>query len=156
MQNQTLIIIALVLAGLLIATGAIYFFSAYEEQLEAAEESGSEGESSASLDTGTLVQTAFFATAGAASIGVAGWIVAARKNPARHAFPYMAAAAGSATLIGLYIASRTVTLPIVGSQDDVGTVDILSNILQGAIATIAASAFSISRRLAGELENRMF
>lgn len=129
MQNQTLIIIALVLAGLLIATGAIYFFSAYEEQLEAAEESGSEGESSASLDTGTLVQTAFFATADAASIGVAGWIVVARKNPARHAFPYMAAAAGSATLIGLYIASRTVALPIVGLQDNVGTIDILSKIL---------------------------
>ncbi len=40
------------------------------------------------------------------------------------------AAAGSALLIVLYIASQTMSLPIVGIQDDIGTIDIVSKMME--------------------------
>ena len=43
----------------------------------------------------------------------------------------------SVALIGLYIVSRKVSLPVVGIQDDVGTVDILCKALQGAIVVVS-------------------
>lgn len=65
------------------------------------------------------------------------------------------AAAGSALLIALYIASRTMSLPIVGIQDDIGTVDIVSKMMQGIIVGLSAYAISISRKINEEIKNRI-
>jgi hypothetical protein len=43
----------------------------------------------------------------------------------------------SIALIGLYVLSRTVSLPLVGIQEDVGIVDILAKITQGSIVVIS-------------------
>jgi hypothetical protein len=151
---------ALVLAGLLAATGAIYLISAYEEPIEAAEEAqgseeGQQQQPAGALDMGTQVQTAFFAIAGLSNIGVAVWVVIASRKGMTNRLPYLVAAAGSAILIGLYIASRTVSLPIVGLQEDVGMIDIVSKVLQGAIVAIALYTLSVSRKLAGALKNKL-
>lgn len=144
--------IALVIAGLLlVATSAVCFVSAYNEPIEAAEES--RGESDGTLDAGTQVQTAFFAIAGAANVGAGAWIIAVRKKAVQA--PYVVAAAGSAILIDLYIASRTVSLPVVGMQDDVGAADIASKVLQGATISLAAYAISVCRKAEGELKSRL-
>lgn len=96
-----------------------------------------------------LVETVFFMIVGAAYVGVGGWMLLGlskdrdaeqevhRRGTNHHSIsttlPYLVAIVGSAALIVLYVVSRTVALPIVGLQDDVGMVDILSKILQAAI-----------------------
>jgi hypothetical protein len=80
-------------------------------------------------------------------------IIISRRKMARS--PYLIAAAGSAFLIVLYIASRTINLPIVGIQDDIGTVDIVSKVMQGIIVGLSVYAISISTKLNEEIKNRM-
>jgi hypothetical protein len=153
MHNNTKLI-ALAVAGLLAAVGAIYLISAYEEPIEAQEESAAEGGSpDAGMDTGTLVQTIFFGVAGSANLGVAAWIIVSRKRMVRT--PYIITAAGCAFLIVLYIASRTINLPIVGIQEDIGTIDILSKVLQGIAVGLSAYMVSISRKLNEQIKNRV-
>jgi hypothetical protein len=156
MQKNALI--ALITAGLLVAVGAIYLISAYEEPIQAAAEERSaasqgSGSTNAGIDMGTLVQTIFFAIAGLVNIGVAAWIIVSRRRMAKTS--YMIAAVGSTFLIVLYIASRTINLPIVGIQDDIGMVDIVSKVMQGIIVGLSAYAVSISRKLNEEIKNRM-
>jgi hypothetical protein len=64
------------------------------------------------------------------------------KDKGRTNAPYIIAIAGSISIIGLYVASRTVSLPIVGLQDDVGTIDILSKVLQ--VDIVAAAGYVIN------------
>ncbi|MEO9362760.1 MAG: hypothetical protein ABI348_02555, partial [Nitrososphaera sp.] len=98
------------------------------------------------MDLGTLVQTTFFAIAGVANLGVAAWIlVAARKR--LMLIPYIIAAAGSAILIAVYIASRTVDMPIVGIQNDVASIDILCKVLQAAVVGVSVYGISLSHRM---------
>jgi hypothetical protein len=76
-------------------------------------------------------QMKFFIIAGLAHIPVAIWIL---KNKHRgNKLPYIIAMAGSAGLIILYVLSRTVNLPLIGFEEHVGSVDILSKILQVGI-----------------------
>lgn len=51
--------------------------------------------------------------------------------------PYVIASLISIALIGLYVMSRTVNLPIVGIQDDVGIFDIICKITQGGIVVVS-------------------
>ena len=149
-----MMVTALVLAALLAVTGAIYLISAYEEPIEAANETAAEGQPPGPLDLGTQVQTLFFAIAGLANLGVAGWIIVCRKNLTTR-MPFLIAAIGSAALIGLYILSRTTSLPIVGIQDDVGTMDIVSKGLQTSAVGIALYMLSMSPRVSGDLKNKI-
>jgi hypothetical protein len=158
MEKST--VLPLIVAGLLITIGAIYLYSAYREPIEAAEESeteeGGEGSSSTSggddglttsnsgLDIGTELQTAFFAVAGVASLGVAVWILLTRKKITKP--PYIVAAAGSAFLLVFYIISRTIELPIVGIQSDIGDLDIVCKILQAAVIGLSVYAISVLHR----------
>ena len=48
--------------------------------------------------------------------------------------PYVVAIIGSAALIVFYIATRTINLPNIGLQSDVGSTDIACKVLQGAIS----------------------
>jgi hypothetical protein len=158
-QREKSNVLPLIVAGLLITIGAIYLYSAYQEPIEAAVESetdeGGKASSSTSgedngtpsnggLDLGTELQTAFFAVAGVASLGVAAWILITRKKITKP--PYIVAAAGSAFLIGFYIISRTVELPIVGIQSDIGDLDIVAKVLQAAVIGLTIYAIFVSRR----------
>lgn len=165
MQKRS--IAALFVAGLLIATGIIYLVSAYEEPIEAAAEGADEaGDSSGNsashdsdatnvtgqgMDAGTMVQTSFFAIAGLASLGIAAWIVKARAGKMR--IPMIIAAAGSAFLIALYIASRTISLPVVGIQDDISTMDIASKVMQGAVVALSLLVTTKWQKVSPNLAN---
>ena len=59
------------------------------------------------------------------------------KNKLHSRAPYVIASLISVALIGLYIVSRTVTLPVVGIQGDVGLIDILAKVSQGAIIVVS-------------------
>jgi len=51
--------------------------------------------------------------------------------------PYLLAAIGSVALIAFYISTRTVNIPSIGIQDDIGTIDILSKVIQAAVAGLS-------------------
>jgi hypothetical protein len=146
------------LTALMILTAAIYFAEGLEESSELGSAKEANVISSAQVDSSgsnnvndiantvevdsssALVETVFFMAVGAAYVGVGGWMLiglSKDKSPNHSSIgttlPYFVAMVGSAALIVLYVVSRTVALPIVGLQDDVGIVDILSKILQAAI-----------------------
>ena len=141
----------------MMSTGIIYFVAASQEVGEASGEVGpletNENEASDSEEKGATsqslqimglpldagLQTALFAVSGAAYVPVGLWILETKQ---KNKTPYIVAIVGSVSLILLYVASRTISLPIVGLQDDVGSIDILSKILQGGI--IAGSAYILT------------
>ena len=51
--------------------------------------------------------------------------------------PYILAIIGSIALIAFYISTRTMNIPSIGVQDDIGTIDILSKVMQVTIAGIS-------------------
>lgn len=156
--------LAYLLAALMVATAIIYFVAAVEESSEGQEEEASEqalaadidGDSDESSDvagqTGeeselenaiaAQAQTSFFAVTGAAYAAVGGWML---KDKGRTKAPYIVAIVGSISIIALYIASRSVNLPIVGLQDDVGTIDVASKVLQVGIIAVAAWVMSSNK-----------
>ncbi|MFL6486860.1 MAG: hypothetical protein ACJ71D_09165 [Nitrososphaera sp.] len=172
MQKSTL---AYVLAALMLSTAVIYFVAAAQESSEAGEAQDSEQEAAtasssvADNDGGansaaskeqdskegseeeegegsgaaaTQTEIAFFTIAGVAYVGVSAWII---KDKGKTNTPYMIAIGGSIAIIGLYVASRTIDLPIVGLQEDIGAIDILSKILQVAIIGLGAYMINTNR-----------
>lgn len=152
--------LAYLLAALMATTAIIYFVAAAEESAEGQEEEASEQATAGDVDgdndgpqetveqgkdaMATQVQTAFFAVTGTAYAAVSGWML---KDKGRTRAPYIIAIAGSISIIALYIASRSADLPIVGLQDDVGTIDIASKVLQVAIVALAAWLVSSNKAL---------
>jgi len=141
MKNQTTTILAIIVGVLVLATGIVYFVATIE-QIGEAQEGAEESAGEASFDLGSYVETALFATIAGAYIPVAVWLLRHRSSNT----PYVISAIGSAALIGLYIASRTVDLPIVGIQDDVGSLDILAKTLQGGIVVGAVMMLTTIRK----------
>jgi len=152
-KNSTRIAVYMVVLSMM-ATGIIYFVAATQEVNDASaiaqtetNEGNQAGEHDSDEATGTTaqimglpldagLQTTLFAISGAGYVPVGLWMLETKH---RNKTPYIIAIAGSLSLILLYVASRTISLPIVGLQDDVGSIDILSKILQGGI--IAGSAY---------------
>lgn len=124
-------------AFLMIATGSLYLYVATQEIAEA-NDVFVEQEMDETIE-GALIEAVFFATVGGAYIPVGLWAISGRHSSKT---PYMLAIIGSGALIVLYILSRTVNMPLVGQQDDVGFIDVGSKVLQGAI--IAASVYIIA------------
>ncbi|MDE1763650.1 MAG: hypothetical protein KGH88_05340 [Thaumarchaeota archaeon] len=112
----------LIVSFLMAASGIIYLVSSYAE-------------SAGSHDVGSQVQTMFFATAGIVCIPLAIWML---KNRLHSRAPYVISILVSAFLIILYVASRTVSLPVVGIQNDIGAIDILTKAIQVGIVSISA------------------
>lgn len=111
----------LIVSFLMVTSGIIYLVSSYTE-------------SAGSNDVGSQVQTMFFATAGIVCIPLALWML---KNRLHSRAPYVISILVSVFLIILYIASRTVNLPVVGIQNDIGTIDILTKVIQVGIVSIS-------------------
>lgn len=106
---------------LVLSNSGIYFMTAYSQMKE-------------SDDVSSQIQTMLFTTAAITYLPLGIWMV---KNKLHSRAPYVIASLISVALIGLYVVSRTVSLPIVGIQDDVGIIDILSKITQGAIIIVS-------------------
>lgn len=117
-STQQFILIATILV---LANSGIYFVTAYSQMKE-------------SGNTGSQIQTMLFTTAAITYLPLGIWMV---KNKLHTRAPYVIASLISIALIGLYIASRTITLPVVGVQDDIGLIDILSKVTQGAIIVVS-------------------
>lgn len=178
MQKSTM---AYILAALMLSTAVIYFVAAAGESAEAGESqdreqapaigedsdndeavnsaaeqeepkqsSGEEEEAEEGGGLATQVQTAFFTIVGLGYAGVGIWVL---KDKGKTNTPYMIAIGGSIAMIGLYVASRTIDLPVVGLQDDVGTIDILSKVLQ--VGIIGLSAYMVNtNKTARRLDSR--
>jgi len=124
-------------AFLMISSGAVYLYVATGEITEA-NDVYKEQDVGESIE-GALIESIFFATVGGAYIPVGLWALSSRHSSKT---PYWLAIIGSGALITLYILSRTVDMPLVGQQNDVGVIDVGSKILQGGI--IAASIYIIA------------
>ena len=118
---------------MMLSTGIIYFVAA------------SETASEISTESSASVETTLFVVSGCAYIGVGLWIAKSKENR----IPYVVPIVGSLALIGLYILSRTISLPIVGLQEDVGTLDILSKVLQ--IGIVVGSVYLLKQNKRHEL-----
>ena len=115
---QQFILIATVLV---LANSGIYFVTAYSQMQE-------------SSDSASQIQTMLFTTAAVSYLPIGVWMI---KNKLHSRAPYVIASLISVALIGLYVISRTVSLPVVGIQEDVGTIDILCKISQGGIIVVS-------------------
>ncbi|TSA18475.1 MAG: hypothetical protein D4R72_02085 [Nitrosopumilales archaeon] len=152
MNKRSTQIIVYLVAAIMLSISAIYLVTGYQQLTD---ESGggfheirgnSENPQATSdldksqwneIDLGGKVQTMFFLAVGVAYIPLGIWMLKNKNNKK----PYIITFAGSLSLIVLYVLSRTVDLPVVGLQGDVGAIDIMSKILQGGI--VAGSSYLI-------------
>jgi hypothetical protein len=142
-SNKSAILVYIV-AALTISTAAIYFIAAsqdYSDLLQSVStlsnsgnNNNSENKEAAADAASTTNEMIFFIIVGIAYIAAAIWML---ENKYYSKIPYVIAAIGSLALIAFYIATRTINIPTIGLQDDVGTIDILSKVLQAAIAGLS-------------------
>ncbi|MDE1769918.1 MAG: hypothetical protein KGI28_05125 [Thaumarchaeota archaeon] len=111
----------LIITILALSNSGIYFVTAYSQMNE-------------SSDDSSKIQTMVFATAAISYLPLGIWMV---KNRFHSRAPYVITSLISLALIGLYIASRTISLPIVGIQQDIGVIDMVAKITQGSIIVMS-------------------
>lgn len=137
-RNNKLIIYTL--CALLIAIATIYFITAYGEYSDLVEllDYGIQGETQEKL-----VEITLFIGSGIIYLGLFIWIL---KSGLRYRLPYLLSIVVSITLVIIYIASRTIGVPIVGVELYVGKLDIASKILQVIVMGLAGfTALSVTR-----------
>lgn len=137
-------ILVYVVSALMIPTAAIYFIAAsqdYSELSKSASSSSSSngvGNTTEIKDQGDIIATinemVFFIVVGVAYIAAGIWML---ENKYFSKVPYIIAIIGSIALIAFYISTRTINIPSIGLQDDIGTIDILSKVVQVAIDGIS-------------------
>ena len=134
-------ILVYVVSALMISTAAVYFIVASQDYSELSHSASSSSDSTTtpeSKDQGDIIATVnemvFFIVVGVAYIGTGIWML---ENKYYSKIPYIIAIIGSIALIAFYISTRTMNIPSIGVQDDVGTTDILSKVMQAAIAGVS-------------------
>ena len=131
-------ILVYVVAALMICTGALYFIVASEDYSELPQSSAASNNNTDSKDEGDTIATineiVFFIVVGIAYTAAGIWML---ENKYYSKVSYVIATIGSIALIAFYISTRTINIPSIGIQDDVGAIDILSKVLQAAIAAIS-------------------
>ncbi len=86
----------------------------------------------------------FFTIVGIAYVLVGFWMIKCKYHSK---IPYIVDITGSAALIIFYTVSRTVNLPIIGLESDIGMIDTISKILQGAIIVGSLFVLRLSKRI---------
>jgi hypothetical protein len=131
--NQKIIIYSL--SAFLIATAIVYFMVANGEYQDFKELSGLgiKGETAEKQ-----FEMSFFIISGSIYLGLVVWVLKSGKTKK---YPYLSSIIVSAVLIVVYIASRTIGVPIVGTEYYIGKLDILSKVLQ--VIVIGLSGFAI-------------
>ncbi|HEY7083005.1 MAG TPA: hypothetical protein VH500_25205 [Nitrososphaeraceae archaeon] len=143
-SNKSAILVYIV-AALTISTATIYFIAAsqdYSDLLQSvstlssnSNHNNNDGNKDDAADAvSTTNEMIFFIIVGIIYIAAGIWML---ENKYYSKIPYVIAAVGSIALIAFYIATRTINIPTIGIQDDVGTIDILSKALQAAIAGLS-------------------
>ncbi|TRZ80846.1 MAG: hypothetical protein D4R90_00700 [Nitrosopumilales archaeon] len=154
-MNKRFQVIHYIVVVMMLSTSTIYFVATYQQFTD---ESGNnireiptgnktqEGTSDldrvqwSELDTGAQIETVFFLMISIGYIPIGMWMLKKKHSQK----PHIVALVGSLSLIVFYIISRTVNLPMVGIQTDVGIIDISAKVLQGGI--IAGSSYLIITR----------
>lgn len=116
------------LAGILVIIGIVYFLVANSEYEDSKELSdmGIKGETAEKQ-----FEASFFVSSGIVNFVLAALVIKSNRS----VVPYLVSAGISAGLIAIYIASRTVGVPVVGVEYYIGRLDMISKILQ-AIAIV--------------------
>jgi len=109
-------------AALMFSTGTVYFLAAYLEATEDISEHGAQ------------VEIILFTIVGITHMPFSVWML---KNRLNSRAPYVISTVISLSLIGLYVAAKMITMPIVGIESDVGVVDAGSKVLQVVIVIIS-------------------
>ncbi len=120
-------ILVYVVAALMICTGALYFIVASQDYSELPQSSAASNNNSDSKDEGDTIATVneivFFIVVGIAYTAAGIWML---ENKYYSKVSYVIATIGSIALIAFYISTRTINIPSIGVQDDIGAIDILS------------------------------
>jgi hypothetical protein len=133
--TQPTVKIIYISVALMLLTGAIYFYVASQDY---ADISQSERQSADNKDTQDIMATTnemiFFIIIG---LGYTAVGIYTLENRYRNKIPYIMAIIGSSALVLFYILTRTINIPSIGIQDDVGVTDILTKVMQAAIVVIS-------------------
>jgi hypothetical protein len=135
-------ILVYVVSALMISTAAVYFIVASQDYSELSQSASSSDSTTSTIteskDQGEIIATVnemvFFIVVGVAYIAAGIWML---ENKYYSKMPYIIAIIGSIALIAFYISTRTMNIPSIGVQDDIGTTDILSKVMQAAIAGVS-------------------
>jgi hypothetical protein len=135
-------ILVYVVSALMISTAAVYFIVASQDYSELSQSASSSDSTTSTIteskDQGEIIATVnemvFFIVVGVAYIAAGIWML---ENKYYNKIPYIIAIIGSIALIAFYISTRTMNIPSIGVQDDIGTTDILSKVMQAAIAGVS-------------------
>jgi hypothetical protein len=124
-------IVVYLLAMLLFSNSIVYLIVAFQEYGDLVEfqQIGIDGETQEKH-----LEISVFVGASLIYLGLVVWVL---KSRLKNKNPYMVSAVFSVIMIGIYIASRTIGVPVVGVEYYVGRIDIVSKILQAAIIGIA-------------------
>jgi len=133
--------------ALMLVTSIIYFIVAFQDYTELLQSSPSSSNVEDVLATRN--EMIFFIIVGIAYIPVAIWMLIAKYG---NIIPYSIAIAGSAALIIFYILTRTINVPSIGLQTDIGAIDITAKILQGAIVFISVYIIKRVKYIKHQLE----
>jgi len=130
--TTSLLAIVYIVTTLMLSTAFIYFVVASQSYSELSQLTSQSIINKVALSDimSNRNEMIFFMIVGIAYTLVGFWMMKCKYHSK---IPYIAAIAGSAVLIVLYIATRTVSLPTIGLQTDIGTIDTVSKILQGSI-----------------------
>jgi hypothetical protein len=126
----------------MISTAAVYFIVASQDYSELSQSASSSDSTTSTIteskDQGEIIATVnemvFFIVVGVAYIAAGIWML---ENKYYSKMPYIIAIIGSIALIAFYISTRTMNIPSIGVQDDIGTTDILSKVMQAAIVGVS-------------------
>ena len=122
-------------AALILSTGVVYLMAASSAYADLTENI-QDGLTSELPEN--QVETLLFSIAAVGYVVIFAWIIIKKLQ---HKLPYIIVLVGSAALITIYIASRTVGVPVVGVEYYVGKIDIVSKILQ--VSVIAVGGYLI-------------
>ena len=149
-------LVVYIVTALMILTSLLYFYLSYKDYQELLQSSSSSSNSyskdaaassSSSADDiqATRNEMTFFLIVAISYIPIAIWMLIVKHC---NKLPYIISIIGSAALILFYILTRVIDIPSIGLQTDVGTIDITTKIVQGAIVAISSFliAFMLIRR----------
>ena len=124
-------IVVYLLAVLLLSNAIVYFIVAFQEYGDLVEflQIGISGETQEKY-----IEISVFVGAALIYLGLVIWVL---KSGLKNKNPYMVSAVFSIIMIGIYVASRTIGVPVVGIEYYVGKIDVVSKILQAAIIGLA-------------------
>ena len=121
------------LAGILVIIGIVYCLVANSEYEDSKELSdmGIKGEAAEKQ-----FEASFFVSSGIVNFVLAALVIKSNRS----VVPYLVSAGISAGLIAIYVASRTVGVPVVGVEYYIGRLDMISKILQAVAIVLSGLA----------------